>query len=271
MKTWMWISVAVALTLTVSALAFGLPLNAAASPSHTSTAASPTPATSSDPNWNTGNFCQTLTNTTSGGKVIVTCVNDQSYTDLWWNFSTPENYVIQVTEQASGDCINLNFQSFYNTITVTLLGSNYACSEGGGVNIALNTEGDTFILNQLASAYYLDLYVYGWTANVNTFLYGSYLSDTVYYIGVHNGLGSPDQICPYSFTSGLPPYNRVAIRSMIALAFDDNLSTIWVDQSGSTVAPYSIPWTPLINGFGTSDTLWYQVTTTVPAGGCSYL
>jgi hypothetical protein len=270
MKRLVWLSVALALTMTLAAVALAAPSGAAASPARSAPAvANPDTA----PSWNTGNLCTSYTTATIGGDLYITCVGDQSDQNIWWNFSTPENTVIQVTEQGSGDCINLNFASFYNTILVTLQGSNYYCSEGGGVNIALNSEGDVFILVQEGSHYSVDTFIYSFTVNYNVVLEASYDYDTVYYIGVYGGLGSGSQVCPYGTTSGLPPYDRIAVRSMVALGSYDTLYTIWVDQAGhgTNVAPYTIAWTPIINGFGVSDQLGYEVTQTVPAGGCAYL
>jgi hypothetical protein len=270
MKRWVWLSVAVALTMTFAALAAAAPLGATASPAR-STPAVAVPDTT--PVWNTGNLCSSYTTATLGGKLYITCVGDQSDQNVWWNFSTSENTVIQVTEQGSGDCINLNFLSFYNTILVTLQGSNYACPDQSGVNIVLNSEGDVFIFVAEGSNYAVTTFIYSFTVNYNVVLEASYVYDTVYYIGVNDGLGSGSQVCPYGITSGLPPYNRIAVRSMVALGSYDTLYTIWVDQSGkgTNVAPYTIAWTPLINGFGVYDYLGYEVTQTVPAGGCAYL
>jgi hypothetical protein len=268
MKKWIGLTLAVVAVMTFAALAAAAPLGAAATPAHSAPAVA-TPAAS--PSWNTGNLCSSYTTKTLGGDLYITCVGDQSDANLWWNFSTPENTVIQVTEQGSGDCINLNFASFYNTILVTLQGSNYVCPEAGGVNIALNSEGDVFILVQEGSHYSVDTFIYSFTVNYNVVMEASYDNDTVYFIGVNDGLGTASQVCPYGTTNGLPPYNRIAVRSMVALGSYDSLYTVWVDESGGTVSPYTIAWTPIINGFGVYDTLGYQVTTTVPAGGCAYL
>ncbi len=267
MKRWMWLSVALAVTMTFAAFAAVAPLGSAASPTHPAAAVDP----AATPVWNTGNLCTSLTTGSMGGETYITCIGDQSDQNVWWNFSTPEDTVLQVTEQGSNDCINLNFASFYNTILLTLQGSNYHCSGTAGVNIVINSEGDTVIFTQEASNYHVNTYLYSFTVNYNVILEGSFVVDKVYFIGVNGGLGSASQVCPFGVTNGLPPDNRIAIRSTIALGSYDTLSTIWVDASGPTVAPYSIAWVAAINGFGVYDYLGYQVTNSPPAAGCSYL
>jgi hypothetical protein len=233
---------------------------------------------SPQPSWNTGNLCTTIT---YGGPGDVNCVSlvSASPYPLWYNFSAGQvqGGTVVVTIQGSTDCINLNFHSFYSTIVVRLLGSDYSCSSSilgpaaatapSGVNIAVNSEGDTFNLIQNGSSFSTTLYIYGTTTYVSAVQTGSSLITTTNYIGTKPGFS----VCPSGITDGRVSWSEVSYGSF------NTFNTIFVDGTNVAHAPpnYAYATYPLLPpdgaGFGFSDLYGNETTQTAPVGSCSYL
>jgi hypothetical protein len=290
MKRVGWLSVGIVLVI-AAASAISLAPSIASAARGPSTSPAIIPAGSSEPTWNSGNLCTTLqTTTTVSGHIVVTCNAETSgnltYTpNLWYNFSAGEvenTYIYDVWIYGSLDCINLNFHSFYSEINIYLLGSGYVCPTAGGpnqvnspagssapgVNVVVNSEGDTMTVYQLGSAYQSAFFVYGTTTDVNFVLTGSFLSPTVFFEGTTAGFAT----CPSGITFG-----RVVLRGVSTGAYN-TLSTIWIDGTNTMTVPpnvsyYTVWWTPLTGGLGKlgHDKLGFEVTQAVPSGSCSYL
>lgn len=224
------------------------------------------------PKWNTGNLC-----TPTFGPLREAC--DSSYsadpTPLWYNFSAGNvrgvSYWVNVT--GSADCIYLNFHGFYGTITINLIGSEFACKSltGGtapGVNIVVNSEGDLVTVNEIGSNYVTNLTTYGSTVAPQFLEQGSYLNAWVTYVP-----WSPSKnACPYGLTYGRSYWTVTQIGS------NNVFNTIFVDGTqnvhwASYNYAYSTePMTPLDGtSFGSNNLYGNETTQTVPPGVCQYL
>jgi len=86
-------------------------------------------AVTSEPAWNSGYLCSSISYGPNPGDV--TCVSQisDSQVPLTYNFSagTVRNGVVNVSIYGSRDCVDLNFASFFTTINLDLFGSGYSC------------------------------------------------------------------------------------------------------------------------------------------------
>jgi hypothetical protein len=231
---------------------------------------------SPQPAWNTGNLCNSISYPGPGNVTCVSLVSQASY-PLWYNFSAGEvqGGTVTVAIYGSADCINLNFHSFYTTIVIDLLGSGYSCPASGvsgspvgpGVNVAINSEGDSFTLNQLGSVYTTNVTVYGTTTFVSAVQAGSGLTTTVTYVGTTAGFAT----CPSGITDGRVAWSEVSFGSY------NTFNTIFVDGTNVAHPPanYAYSTEPLLPpdgaAFGYNDLYGNETTQTAPAGSCSYL
>jgi hypothetical protein len=183
---------------------------------------------------------------------------------------------VTVIVAGSEDCINLNFHSFYTTLVVELAGSSYSCQSFGGpddspfvagVNIAINSEGDSFSLIQEGSFYTTSVTSYGTTTFVSVTQWGSHTNTTVNYIGTTAGFAT----CPSGITAGRVVWSEVAWGGY------DTFNTIFVDGTNVHHAPanYAYSTEPLQppdgNGWGFDDLYGNATTQTAPPGSCAYL
>ena len=276
MKVIGWLGIGLVVSFMIAAAAFAIPGAVAGHPSLKETTT--TPAMSpNQPAWNTGNLCTELTNPGPGD---YTCVNLQSAAPvpLWWNFSAGEvqGGTVTVVIYGSADCINLNFHSFYTTIIIELYGSWYSCPAGispssvsntPGVNIAINSEGDSFSLTQLGSYYATDVTIYGTTTYATTVMDGSFLNTTNTYIGTKPGFS----VCPSGIVDGRVSWSTVSLGSF------NTFNTVFVDGTNTHVAPpnYAYSTEALLPpdgiALGTGDLYGNETTQTAPAGSCAYL
>ena len=143
-----------------------------------------------------------------------------------------------------------------------------------GVNIAVNSEGDTVNLIQSGSNYATNVTVYGTTTVVNVYQgtrdcwneNGNYLNTTIIYIGTKPGFST----CPSGIT-----FDRVKW-SILARGSHDTFNTIFVDGTNVHSLPANsgyatVPLLPVDGGLGYHDLYGSETTTTAPAGSCQYL
>lgn len=229
------------------------------------------------PAWTSGNLCSSISYPGPGD---ITCVSlvSQAPNPLWWNFTEVpakiQGGTVTVDIFGSADCINLNFHSFYTTIVINLFGSVYACAspvgEGAlapGINIVINSEGDSLTLNQMGSQYDTNLTVYGTTTFVSDTQSGSFDNTTVTYIG----WGEKAQVCPSGITDLRVHWSEVSYGSY------NTFNTIFVDGTNVVHPPanYAYSTEPLLPpdgmAFGTGDLYGNETTQTAPPGTCGYL
>ncbi len=267
-----WLGLGAVAALVLAAVVVAVPLTLAGNGSP----AAAVPSTSaSDPAWGAGNLC---TSSLGDPAADFTCVSTQSFSTLWLNLSSYETEHVTETILIVGsfDCINLNFHSFYSTIVINLEGSSYSCPAIGdsnlpspGLNIAINSEGDSLTINQLGSYYSSNVVVYGTTTFVSAVQYGSHDTTTVTYVGTTAGFAT----CPSGIVYQREKWSEVSFGSV------NTFNTIFVDGSNVAHPPADILYTttPLAPpdglAFGTFDSYGVEVTTTStpPAGTCSYL
>jgi hypothetical protein len=277
MKLVRWMGIGLVVTFLVAGATVAIPGAAAGIHQFLSPSAGMNPSGGSpQPNWNSGNLC---TPSVVGGNT--TCVNlvSQSAVPLWYNFSAGEfqggNVTISIF--GSSDCINLNFHSFYTNIVLILYGSTYSCpasstsgapvGSGPGVNVAINSEGDTFTLEQLGSVYSTNVTIYGTTTFVSDIQAGSGLVTTVTYIGTTAGFGT----CPSGITSGRVMWSEVSYGSY------NTFNTIFVNGMNVMHPPANSGYAtyPLLPpdgaSFGTGNMYGNETTQALPPGTCSYL
>lgn len=225
------------------------------------------------PKWNSGNLCTSLVTNPVAKTVTCTSTYSADPTPLWYNFSAGEvtGVTFTVYVYGSADCINMNFHSFYSAIVINLIGSEFAC--GGapgltpGVNIVVNSEGDTVQVNEIGSSYATNLTSYGATVAPSVFEDGSSLNTTVTYVG----WSEETQTCPSGIVDGRVSWSVTQIGSY------NTFSTIFVDGTNVVHAPpnyaYSTePMTPLDGtAFGIGNLYGNETTQTAPAGACYYL
>lgn len=132
-----------------------------------------------------------------------------------------------------------------------------------GVNIAINSEGDTLNLIQKGCDYSTNVTVYGTTTIVKTTQYGDELNTVVTYIGIEPGFS----VCPDGITYGKVTWKWITYGSY------DKFTTILVDaKTPPPISPlhyvhvYPPDWI-----FGTHDYYGTETTTTAPPGSCHYL
>jgi hypothetical protein len=141
-----WFAIGVVATLVVAMAVTEIPVATAGVESFLGMSVATTSSDPSEPAWNTGNLCSSITYGPGPGNV--TCVShiSNSAVPLTYNFSAGkvQGGVVNVTIYGSNDCIYLNFHSFYTTLNIDLLGSGYACplqsgkssgSGGGAPNV----------------------------------------------------------------------------------------------------------------------------------------
>ncbi|MGP8075830.1 MAG: hypothetical protein ACLP8Y_03720 [Thermoplasmata archaeon] len=227
-----------------------------------------------EPNWNSGNLCDSISYTGPGDVTCVSLVSEAPF-PLWYNFSagTIQGGTVTVVVYGSADCINLNFHSFYSTIVIDLLGSDYSCpatpaSAGGpGVNVVVNSEGDSFTYDQYGSQYVSNITFYGTTTYASDLMDGSVLNTTVTYIGWSPATNA----CPSGITDGRVAWSEVSFGSF------NTFNTIFVDGTNVAHPPVNYAYSteslqpPDGNGYGTSDLYGNETTQTEPLGACSYL
>jgi len=268
MKVIGWLGVGVVALFMIAGAMFAIPGAAAGVQSFAGMSHSTPASASSSVNWNSGNLCvpQGL------GTKDVTCTSGASGQMLWFNFSSGElqGGLVTVTILGGADCINLNFHSFYTAIVVNLYSSGYICpsgqgaptATGPGVNIVVNSEGDTFSLIQQGSNYATSVTIFGTTTVSNTLMEGSNDVTTFGFFGTTPGLS----VCPSGITSG-----RV-LTSVIATGSFDTFNTYFVDGTNVAHPPPPSSSTMLLlppDGWGTGD-YWVTHTVTLPTGSCSY-
>jgi len=276
MKLVGWLGVALVVTFMVGAVIFVFP-GAVSGVSSFLTPNGGNPH-QPEPTWSSGNLCSSISYPGPGD---ITCVSLQSDSSvpLWWNFSEvpaeTEHGTITVVIYGSSDCINMNFHSFYSAIVIDLKGSDYSClpfaaglpaGTTAGVNIVVNSEGDSIAVVQEGSFYALNITSYGTTTFPSIVQWGAELNTTVTYIGTTPGFAS----CPSGITVG-----RVAW-SEVAFGYHDTFNTIFVDGPVH-MAPtnYGYSTEPLQppdgNANGVGDLYGNETTQTAPAGSCAYL
>jgi hypothetical protein len=294
MKRLGWLSVGLVLTIAIAAAVSVAPAFATSQKAGSPAAAVAAP--SANPAWNTGNACVapdgTMTIGTYDGHPYELCNVEVSGTsnpftgtydpvNLWWNFNANETQgmIFEVQVFGSVDCLTFNFHSFYGTVDIILMGSQYVCMPSGGtsgiagqpagapgVNVAINSEGDNVTVIEAGSAYASMFYVYGTTTSMNFLLGGSILTPTVFFMGITAGFGT----CPSGIT-----YGRVYLSAVSGGSYN-TLNTVWVDGTNVANPPMNVPyytihWWPMDGGLGTQDYLGFEVTQSAPANGCSYL
>ncbi len=300
MKRLGWLSVGIVLSIAVAGAIYATPTIAATFSGH-STPSAILAAGTDDVDWGAGNACSapygSLVPTTYMGHIVETCDVQVSgtpanpftgtpgvYPVVWWNFSAGENFgeIFMVNVIGSYLCVNFNFHGFYGDIDLAIAGSDYLCPSSGGplsvagapaqsgglagVNVAVNSEGDSVSILAQGSDYQSLFYVYGTTSSVNFVLDGSNLQPTIFFIGTTAGFGT----CPSGIT-----YGRI-VEHAVSLGSKNTLSTIWVDGSNVAYPPVNVPyytvhWWPINGGLGTGDKLGFEVTQTAPSEGCGYL
>jgi len=233
-----------------------------------------------EPVWSSGNLCSSITYYGKGDITCTSLISAAPY-PLWWNFTEvpaeTEHGTVTVDIAGSEDCINLNFHSFYTTIVVELAGSDYSCvafaGSGGvpgspsGVNIAVNSEGDSFSYIQDGSFYVTNITSYGTTTFASVTQWGSWDNTTVNYIGTNAGFAT----CPSGITAGRVAWSEVAWGSF------DTFNSIFVDGTNVHHAPpnYGYSTEPLLppdgNAYGYSDLYGNETTQTTPVGACAYI
>jgi len=278
MKVIVWLGIGLVAAVMVGAAVFNLPsaragVQSVLTPSHSPSPHEPEPA------WSSGNLCSSIAYPSAGDITCVSLVSAASY-PLWWNFTeVPAETVgglVTVAVYGSADCINLNFHSFYTAIVVDLYGSDYSCpgsgSGGGdpGVNVVINSEGDTFALNQMGSFYSTNITQYGTTTFESVVMDGSFLATNVTYIGTTAGFAT----CPSGIVGGNPA--RVSW-SEVSFGSFNTFGTIFVDGTNVHVAPsnYAFATYPMLPpdglAFGAGDMYGNETTQTAPLGSCAYL
>lgn len=230
------------------------------------------------PMWNAGNLCTTVT---QAGNIETCTATVSGYPGhpavLYWNFTNTPNTVqgntTNINIEGSWDCIIINIHSFYSTININLLGSFYSCAGtpvlGGAVtssvNVAINSEGDTFNVQQYGSNYNSTYFVYGTTVPVSLALNGSHDFPTVNYIGTGAGF-TP---CPWALESK----SFVTEVSLLSYGSFNMLNTTWVNgpgYSGLNHGQTILSW-PVMGDYGTHNSLGDTISTTAPANSCAYL
>jgi len=231
-----------------------------------------------NPGWNTGNLCTTIT--TVG--MVETCTSTQSGFPgsplvLNYNFentpATAEGWTLNINVEGSYDCLIINVHSFYSTVNLNLDGSFYSCAGtsvlGGAVtssvNVAINSEGDTFNVQQYGSNYNATYYVYGTTVPVALALNGSHDFPTVNYIGTGAGF-TP---CPWALESK----SFVTEVQLLSYGSFNMLNTTWVNgpgYSGLNHGQVISAW-PVMGDYGSHNSLGDTITTSAPANSCAYL
>lgn len=280
MKVAGWLGVGLVVSLMVVGAAFAIPGAASGFQSLVKPQQAIPSMSPNQPAWNTGNLCTTISYPGPGD---VTCVSlvSKSPVPLWYNFSAGEvqGGTVTVAVYGSADCINLNFHSFYSTIVVDLLGSDYSCTATGpplpigsasgipGVNVVINSEGDSFNLYQMGSDYVTSVTSYGTTTYASTVMEGSFLNTTVTYIGTTAGFVT----CPSGIVDGRVAWSEVSFGSF------NTFNTVFVDGKNVKVVPpnYAYSTEPLLppdgNAYGTGDLYGNETTQSAPPGSCAYL